>query len=187
LAGAHTALAQVFIFRSDFAALLKSSNRGDRFLDPNYATAHHWYANGTIACVGRLTKQLPEGARAVELDPLSPIINCEQANNSIIAGRYDEAITKSVKHSSSILNLLCHSNLGLALEFKGDLPGAIAEFRRAHQLDGDPLSLAYLGKSLCVRLGNVTNSEHTDRTGAANEDENMFQRIAFALVQADWQ
>jgi Flp pilus assembly protein TadD len=64
-----------------------------------------------------------------------------QANNFIIAGRCDEAIQEIRKALELDPEFgYAHSNLGLALELKGDLPGAIAEFRRAHQLNGDPES-----------------------------------------------
>ncbi|MGB7713596.1 MAG: protein kinase, partial [Pseudolabrys sp.] len=157
LAGAHTALAQVLFFDLDFAGAIKEFQRAID-LDPNYATAHHWYANGPLLALGRFDEAVAEGARAVELDPLSPIINVNQANNFIIAGRYDEAIHQIRKALELDPEFgYAHSNLGLALELKGDLPGAIAEFRRAHQLNGDPLSLAYLG-NLYGKTGNVTEA-----------------------------
>ena len=45
-------------------------------LNPNYATAHHWYGNGPLLALGRFDEAIAEGKRAIELDPLSPIINC---------------------------------------------------------------------------------------------------------------
>jgi len=167
-------LAQVYFSIWISRALLKSSKRAID-LDPNYATAHHWYANGPLLALGDLTKQLLKVRAAVELDPLSPIINVNQANNSIIAGRYDEAIHQIRKALELDPEFgYAHSNLGLALEFKGDLPGAIAEFRRAHQLDGDPLSLAYLG-NLYGKTGNVTEAANIlTELEQLNEDEICF-------------
>src|SRR6516162_5852634 len=135
LAEAHTALAQILFFDLDFAGAIKEFKRAID-LDPNYATAHHWYANGPLLALGRFDEAISEGERAIELDPLSPIINVNQANNYIMAGRYDEAIQQIRKALELDPEFgYAHSNLGLALELKGDLPGAIAEFRRAHQLN----------------------------------------------------
>ena len=183
LAGAHTALAQVLFFDLDFAGAIKEFQRAID-LDPNYATAHHWYANGPLLALGRFDEAVAEGARAVELDPLSPIINVNQANNFIIAGRYDEAIHQIRKALELDPEFgYAHSNLGLALELKGDLPGAIAEFRRAHQLNGDPLSLAYLG-NLYGKTGNVTEAANILTELEQLTKTKYVSAYAFALVQA---
>jgi TolB-like protein/Tfp pilus assembly protein PilF len=60
-------------------------------LDPNYATAHHWYAEH-LAFLGRFNEAFPEMKRARELDPLSLIM---QADNAVIlyySRQYDRAI-----------------------------------------------------------------------------------------------
>jgi len=183
LAGAHTALAQVLFFDLDFAGAIKEFQRAID-LDPNYATAHHWYANGPLLALGRFDEAVAEGARAVELDPLSPIINVNQANNFIIAGRCDEAIHQIRKALELDPEFgYAHSNLGLALELKGDLPGAIAEFRRAHQLSGDPMSLAYLG-NLYGKTGNVTEAANILTELEQLTKTKYVSAYAFALVQA---
>jgi tetratricopeptide (TPR) repeat protein len=43
-------------------------------LNPNYATAHHWYGNGLLLALGRFEEAIAEGKRAIELDPLSPLL-----------------------------------------------------------------------------------------------------------------
>jgi tetratricopeptide (TPR) repeat protein len=59
-------------------------------LDPNYATAHHWYAEYLIA-VGRPDEAMTEIKRARDLDPLSLIINTDTGKLLYYARRYDEA------------------------------------------------------------------------------------------------
>lgn len=59
-------------------------------LDPNYATAHHWYAN-LLVNQRRTGEALAEIRRALELDPLSLIINQAAASILLIAGRDAES------------------------------------------------------------------------------------------------
>ena len=74
LAEAHAALAVVLSdYDWNFAEAERSFRRAIE-LNPNYATAHHWYAEFLIA-MGRMPEALTEIRRAKELDPLSLIIN----------------------------------------------------------------------------------------------------------------
>jgi tetratricopeptide (TPR) repeat protein len=60
-------------------------------LNPNYATAHHWYALH-LSWTGRHEGAISEIKRAQELDPLSPIIHTAAAWPVYFAAkRYDEA------------------------------------------------------------------------------------------------
>ena len=63
-------------------------------LNPNDATAHQWFANDTLANVGQNERELAELKRAVELDPLSLVINSNLGVAYIHAGRLDEAIAQ---------------------------------------------------------------------------------------------
>src|SRR5262249_31736582 len=54
--------------------------------------------------------------------------------------RRDPAVAKSCRARSDFF--YSHDNLGIGLQLKGDLPGAIAEFERAKQLSDDPHALA---------------------------------------------
>ena len=63
-------------------------------LNPNDATAHHWFALDTLANTGQNERELAEMKRALELDPLSMIINSNLAQAYIYAGRFDEAIAQ---------------------------------------------------------------------------------------------
>jgi TolB-like protein/DNA-binding winged helix-turn-helix (wHTH) protein/Tfp pilus assembly protein PilF len=74
-------------------------------LDPNYPTAHHWYAYD-LAAMQRSDEAVAEIRRAVELDPLSSIINTDAGQILLFARRSDEAIAQ------------CHKAIGLDPEFK---------------------------------------------------------------------
>jgi len=107
-------------------------------LKPNYATAHHWYGNSPLLALGRFDEAIAEGKRAIELDPLSPVINGDLGQDLCIARRYDEAITQLRKTLEIDPTFsLTHFYLGQAFQLKGDLPGAVAEYTKAQQLSDD--------------------------------------------------
>ncbi len=60
-------------------------------LDPNNATAHHWYAEH-LAYLGRFDEAFVESERARQLDPLSLIIAADQGVMLYFARRYDDSI-----------------------------------------------------------------------------------------------
>src|SRR5205085_12657290 len=70
LAEAHTSLAQaLFAYDWNFTESSREFQRAIE-LNPNYATARHWYANSTLLAMGRFDEAIAEGKRAQELDPL---------------------------------------------------------------------------------------------------------------------
>jgi len=68
---AHTSLAVALVKEYDWAAGERQFQRALE-LNPNYATAHHWYADYLLG-FRRFNEALGEGLRAEQLDPLSPI------------------------------------------------------------------------------------------------------------------
>src|ERR1700730_8946376 len=75
-------------------------------LDWNYPTGHHWYAYD-LAAMGRMDEALREIRRALELDPLSIIINADMGQLLFFAHRYDEALVQCQK----TIDLDSNSNL----------------------------------------------------------------------------
>src|SRR6516162_7357262 len=138
LAEAHTALAMILCVGDlDMADSMSEFQRAIA-LNPNYATAHHWYGNGPLLALGRFEEAIAEGKRAIELDPLSPIINADLGQNLYNARRYDEAIAQLRKTLEIDPTFYyAHYFLGMALQLKGDLPAAIAEYTQAKQLSDD--------------------------------------------------
>jgi tetratricopeptide (TPR) repeat protein len=97
---------------------------------------------------GQFDRAIAEGKRAIELDPLSLICNGDLSWTYLNARRYDDAeaqARKTLEMDSGFY--LAHYYLGLALQFKGRLGEAIAEYQKAADLNGDPYSLAALGQA----------------------------------------
>ncbi|MGO9259814.1 MAG: winged helix-turn-helix domain-containing tetratricopeptide repeat protein [Bryobacteraceae bacterium] len=91
LAEAHTSLALITENDDwDWQAAEKEFQRGIQ-LDPNYATAHHWYAE-YLAFQGRFDEALAESERARQLDPLSLIIAADKGAILFFSRQYDRAI-----------------------------------------------------------------------------------------------
>jgi len=147
-AQAHTALAYVLCLGDRDMTRSVSEFERAIALNPNYATAHQWYANGPLLAVGRFDESIAEGKRAMELDPLSPVINSDLGENFIYARRYDEAIAqlqKTVEIDPTFH--FAHYNLGRALQLRGDVPAAIAEYEKAEQFNQDALVLLAAAKA----------------------------------------
>jgi len=144
LAEAHTSLAFVFAYDFEFAQAVKEFERAIA-LNPNYATAHHFYAVGTLAALGEFDRAIAEVKRALELDPVSGIISASLGTVYTMARRYDEAIAQGRETVEMHPEFYwAHRFLGLALELKGATSEAITEYRKAFELYDDPVVLALL-------------------------------------------
>ncbi len=148
LAEAHTSLGQFLLFYDlDFAGSAREFERAIA-LDPNYATAHHWYGGGPPLALGQFDRAITEGKRAVELDPLSLINNADLGWLYFNARRYNEAEAQARKTLEMDSHFyLAHYYLGEVLQFKGQLTEAIAEYKKAAELNDDPFVLALLAQA----------------------------------------
>ncbi len=150
LAEAHTSLASAKMYydwdwlgaEREFKLALE--------LNPNYATAHHWYGD-YLVMMGRFAEASTELERAHELDPLSLIINKTTGDPFYYGRQYDQAIEHFRKIIEAEPNFyVTHIFLGWAYEQKGQFPEAIAEFETASRLDDSPVILAALGRAYAV-------------------------------------
>jgi tetratricopeptide (TPR) repeat protein len=148
LGEAHNSLAFCLDgFEWDFEAAGKEFQRAIE-LNPNYATAHHWYA-WHLGLLGRYDDALAEMRKAENLDPLSLIINSDLAELLLIAHSYDESIRQSRKTLEMDPNFaLAHNQLGQAYLQKQMYDPAIAELEKAVQLSaGSPTCEANLARA----------------------------------------
>src|SRR5438046_72369 len=139
LAEAHAAVGKVLNFAEiDLAGSIREFQRAIE-LKPNYATAHHWLGAGPLVDLGQFEDAIAHGKRAIELDPLSPIINADLGLTLYFARRYDDAGAQ-LRKALAIDSTFAYSlyNLGMVLQLKGDLPGAIAQYEKAKQFSEDP-------------------------------------------------
>jgi eukaryotic-like serine/threonine-protein kinase len=144
---AHNSLGLVLaLFDFDFAQSKKEFERAIE-LNPNYATAHHQFGNMNLAMSGEFDRAIAEGKRAVELDPLSLIINADFGQNFLLARRYDEAIDQFRKTLAMDARFYyARWSLGEALQMRGQLDEAMAEYQKAAEVADDPIVLALLAQ-----------------------------------------
>ena len=144
-------------------------------LNPNYATAHHQFGNVNLSMIGEFDRAIAEGKRAVELDPLSLIINADLGQDFMLARRYDEAIEQLRKTLAMDPRFYyARWTLGECLQMQGKLTEAIAEYRKAAEITDDPVVMALLaqgyaktGASATKRLTFSHNSSSWPRIGTS--------------------
>jgi serine/threonine protein kinase/TolB-like protein/Flp pilus assembly protein TadD len=151
LAEAHASLAQVlFDYDRDRVAALREYEAAIE-LNPNYATAHHWYALA-LAWMGRDKEAIREIEQARRLDPLSVRIGANVGLVLYVARQYDRAILELLK----TLELEpsdpgVHTLLGQTYLQKRMNREALAELQKAVSLAHDrPLDRARLACAYAV-------------------------------------
>jgi TolB-like protein/Flp pilus assembly protein TadD len=158
LAEAHTTLAlALWYYDFDFTQANREFQRAIE-LNPNYATGHQQYGNNTLSALGRFDEAIAEGKRAIELDPLSLVINADLGMNYYYARRYDEAIAQL--HKTLEMDpgyYYAHVDLGQVLAAKRAFGEAISEYQKARALNDDPFVLGLLGHAY-ASSGNKTEA-----------------------------
>jgi eukaryotic-like serine/threonine-protein kinase len=142
LAESHTSLAAIAADDDwDFSAAEHEYRRA-LSLNPNYATAHQWYAE-SLSYIGRFDDALNEIQKSQELDPLSLTINMTAGEILVRAGKYDQAIAQLGKGLDMDKQFpLTHSALRDAYEYKHMFLEAIAENEAAAVGQGAPADQA---------------------------------------------
>ena len=133
-------------YQFDLAGALKDFERAIQ-LNPNDATAHHWLGGDCFAAAGQHAREVAELKRALELDPLSLIINSNLGVAYTRAGRLEEAVAqfrKAIEMDDSFYP--AHREYGVALELQGKIAEAISQYERAAALTDDPIPLGALGR-----------------------------------------
>jgi serine/threonine-protein kinase len=181
LAEAHTSLAYVSFFNFERVQSVKEFERAIS-LNPNYATAHQWYGRGPLAAVGEFDKAIAEEKRALELDPVSPIINADLGTVYTLARRYDEAIAQLRNTVETYPDFYWgHRFLGWALELNAASGEAIAEYHKAFELNDDPVVLAMLAHAE-AGIGKQSEARHILAQLTQEAKARYVPAYAFAVI-----
>lgn len=108
-------------------------------LNPNYATAHHWYAQW-LWSMGRLEEALQTISQAAELDPVSQAILKDKGLAFYYDRQYDNAIAMAQKTLELDPNYAAaHRLLSIAYQGKEQFDDAIAENQTWGRLTGNEI------------------------------------------------
>lgn len=137
LAEGHTSLAMVNALYEWRWPKAEAEFRRAIELNPSHATAHHWYAVHLNA-QGQRKAAEEEFARALSLDPLSPIILTNSGYPAHYAREYPAAVQAYQKALALDRTFLpAHQDLMLAYEQMHDYPRALEEAYAVLSLGGD--------------------------------------------------
>jgi serine/threonine-protein kinase len=151
LAEAHTSLASIKAVTDWDWQGAENEYRRAIELNPNYPTAHHWYA-AQLLLQGRLDQALQEIKKAQQLDPLSLGINKDFAVILLYARDYDKALEQCRK------TLEIQSDFGVMFtyiaqvyELQGKYTEATAELEKAHAAAPEDSEITYaLGQAYAL-------------------------------------
>jgi len=135
LAEAHTSMAMALAITDWNWRAAEDEYRRALTLNPNYATAHHWYATHYLVFQGRLEEAIREMKAAYTLDPFSPVIATNFGRVLFLSGRQNEAIDqyrKTIEMSPSFA--YAHVKLGMALVAESMMEEGRREIELAAQL-----------------------------------------------------
>ena len=157
LAEAHTSLAAVYEYEWNWGEAEKEYKLAIE-KNPNYATAYHWYGI-YLSSMRRFAESELALRAALNLDPLSPIINTGLGRMLWSAGRYDEAVTQLKKTLEVEPEFAeAHFQFGLAYEGKREYQEAAAEFQKAVELFKDPAMRGWVAREYAL-MGKVTEAQ----------------------------
>ena len=145
LAEAHASLALVRAFADwDWENSDRESEQAAK-LDAGYWAAPYWHGVA-LAARGRYAEAVRWTNRALELEPLSPVIAHGAAFNLIASRRYADAVSLCLKAIDIAPDYpLLKMFLGIAYEQESRYQEAIAEFEKMLQiLGGEPVAAAAL-------------------------------------------
>jgi len=162
LAEPHASLGMIYFFTDwNLSAAQKEFERAIQ-LDPNYATAHHWYALD-LAAMGLPAQSLYEIHLAQKLDPLSLIIGTNVGWVEYLARDYPAATRDLHRVLELDPNFVrARTRLGMVEMTTGDNAAAISDLTQALALSGDedPWVQGLLGDAE-ARSGNRVAAEKT--------------------------
>jgi tetratricopeptide (TPR) repeat protein len=116
-------------------------------LSPNYASAHYLLAYSILLVLGDHDQGIKELKRAIELDPVSSVINTNFGYAYILARRYPEAIAqlrKTIELDPAFA--YAYALLGEALELNGQLDDAFTQYENSYNVGHDYRGLMMMAR-----------------------------------------
>jgi tetratricopeptide (TPR) repeat protein len=180
LAEPHTSLAYVKLYYDWDWPGAEREFRQAIDLDPNYATAHHWYSV-YLTAMERFEEASKEIRLAQQLDPTSLVIHTDIGFELYYARSYGEA----VKQLQTVLEMnrvfpQAHLWLGRAYQQQGNYKDAVEEFKAAERgIPGWVVAIAAAGnvyalsgnadeaRVLLRRLGELSKGNYVTPYGVA--------------------
>src|ERR1043166_4042692 len=165
LAEVHTSLASILMLREwDWVNSAKEFKLALE-LNPNYATAHHWYSQWFVD-MGRLEESLEMISRAAELDPVSQAILKDKGLTLYYNRQYEEAIEMARKTLELDPNYAAaHRLLSLAYQGKERFDESITENEKWGRLTGNKVETA------------ITLAQLYAVSGKADEARNLIEDV----------
>jgi serine/threonine protein kinase/Flp pilus assembly protein TadD len=153
LAEAHTSLASIKAVTDWDWQGAENEYRRAIELNPNYPTAHHWYA-AQLLLQGRLDQALQEIKKAQQLDPLSLGINKDFAVILLYARDYDKALEqcrKTLEIEPEFGAMFTY--IAQIYELQQKYPEATAELEKAHASAPKDVEITYALGQAYARIG----------------------------------
>lgn len=143
LAEAHTSMASIKAVTDWDWQGAENDYRRAIELNPNYATAHHWYA-AQLMVQGKLDQARLEIRKAQQLDPLSLGINKDFAVILLYARDYDKALEQCRKTLEIEPNFRVMSTyIAQIYELQQKYSEAVSELEKAHAAAPDDGEITY--------------------------------------------
>ena len=184
LAEVHTSLASILMLNKWDWANSEKEFKLALELNPNYATAHHWYSQWFLY-MGKLEESLQTISRAAELDPVSQAILKDKGLALYYNRQYDEAIEMAQKTLQLDPNYAAaHRLLSLAYQGKEVFDQALVENEKWGVLTGNKADTVVALAQLYAVSGQV--EEARKLIGDLTRDKLAGQQInrGLALVYA---
>jgi DNA-binding winged helix-turn-helix (wHTH) protein/TolB-like protein/Tfp pilus assembly protein PilF len=181
LAEAHTALAYVkYLYDWDWAGAEDSFKKAIQ-LNPNYSTAHQWYAEFLVTR-HRFDEAESEIAAARRIEPNGIALNAVSGWIPYLKRDYDAAVRKHQQTVELDANFfLTHLFLALSLDAVGRRAEALEEYKLAVERDGSTEAVAYLGRAYGLAGRRAEALEILEKLKAMSA-ENYVSPFFFALV-----
>lgn len=124
-------------------------------LNPGYALGHHWYSVNYLSPNARFNEALKEMGKALELDPISLVVNMTVGLTHYYARDYDKAIIQLNKTLELDSNFaMAHFFLAQARVQKNQFNDAFILFSKAFKLFGESVNIYATYANAIAQSGN---------------------------------